>query len=156
MINKDKENNHVSPFVVDLSNAGMKDLALLGGKNASLGELIGALSPKGINVAGGFAVTSNAYWEFIYSNKFKEPLQKIFDRLDRKNFSNITAVSKSAKELILSGELPDNTKEDVINAYHAIEKQYGEFTDVAVGSSATSEDYPVPVLRVCMNHNINN
>lgn len=151
-------------FVVNFSSIGLKDLNLVGGKNASLGEMIKSLRSKGINVPGGFAVTSVAYWEFIYANKLKEKLKAIFENLDRKTFLNIDAISDAAQNLILSGTLPDETIKQVQIAYHKLESEYGEFVDVAVRSSATAEDLPTAsfagqhqsFLNICGEQAINN
>jgi pyruvate,water dikinase len=114
----------------------------VGGKNASLGELIHFLKPKGINVPDGFAVTSLAYWEFIYSNKLKEPIQRVFEKLDKENFSNLETISSALRELILESKLPPETIRGVKLAYHQLCEKYGPHCDVAVRSSATAEDLP--------------
>ncbi len=132
----------IENLVVDFSQVSMKDVALVGGKNASLGELIQSASRLKINVPSGFALTSVAYWDFIYFNKLKEPLEKLFAKLDKKNFKNIETVSDTAQKLILTSKLPHETIKLVKLSYLKMQEKYGKNTDVAVRSSATAEDSP--------------
>lgn len=129
-------------FVVDFNTIGIKDIALVGGKNASLGELINSLKPKGINVPDGFAVTSLAYWDFIYSNGLKDAIDDILLKLDTEKFLNLETISATLRKLILSGELPEETSKGVKLAYKKMCDAYGDLCDVAVRSSATAEDLP--------------
>jgi len=129
-------------FIKSFSEITMKDIVSVGGKNASLGEMIKNLSPKGINIPGGFALASSAYWEFLYRNNIKETIEKLLATLDRKEFSNLKAIGKEIRELILSKKMPDEITRMINNEYLVLCKKYGMVADVAVRSSATAEDLP--------------
>ncbi len=134
--------NLTEKIVVNLADINMKDVSLVGGKNASLGELIQSLAGKEIKVPGGFALTSVAYWDFINSNKLKEPIQSVINKLDRKYFKNIETISDAIRQLILCSTLPRNTIKLVRLQYLKMQEEYGKNCDVAVRSSATAEDLP--------------
>ncbi len=120
-----------------------KDVGLVGGKNASLGEMFSQLNKKGINVPDGFATTSFAYWYFLKKNNLLPKLKEIFKKLDVKNIRNLQAVGKKARNLISKAELPEDLKEEIIKSYRILSKKYKQKNlDVAVRSSATAEDLP--------------
>lgn len=129
-------------FIVELSEVSMADVPLVGGKNASLGELISTLKSKGINVPEGFATTTFAFYDFLYANKLKEPIAKLLSGLDRKNFSNLRETGSAIRELILNAPFQEELENQIKETYKKLCDKYGEFTDVAVRSSATSEDLP--------------
>lgn len=118
------------------------DVSLVGGKNASLGEMYSCLTSKGVNVPNGFVVTAEGYRYYLRHNGFDKQLQKIFSKLNPKKLKSVQAVGKQARALILSGEIPEDLKEEILVAYRKLEKEYGKNTDVAVRSSATAEDLP--------------
>ncbi|MFH1401719.1 MAG: phosphoenolpyruvate synthase [Parcubacteria group bacterium] len=120
-----------------------KNVALVGGKNASLGEMFSQLSKKGIVVPDGFATTSLAYWQFLKENNFLPELKIIFKGLDVKDVKKLQQAGRQARELILGGEFSEDFKKELISAYKKLSKEYGqEDTDVAARSSATAEDLP--------------
>ncbi|MEN2994835.1 MAG: phosphoenolpyruvate synthase [Thermodesulfovibrio sp.] len=121
---------------------GIKDIPLVGGKNASLGEMLQKLSPKGINIPDGFAVTAEAYKYFIKYNGLLEPIKKLLSDLDKSNVTELKARGKKIRSLILNGKMPDDLSEAIIKAYKELENKYGLNVDVAVRSSATAEDLP--------------
>jgi pyruvate,water dikinase len=126
-------------IVVEFDQLSMNDVALVGGKNASLGEMIRELSGKGIKVPGGFATTSYAFWQFIDDNQLRN---KIFDRLDQLDSTNSKALKKAGKmirQLILKGKFSSDFKEAIKNAYEKIGQKS---ISLAVRSSATAEDLP--------------
>lgn len=129
-------------LILDFNEVGLNDVPLVGGKNASLGELINVLKSKGIRVPDGFALTSFAYWDFISSNKLKEPIRNIIDKLDKKDFLNLETISYTIRELILESKLTNNTIKEVHEAYQKLCSKYGKLCDVAIRSSATAEDLP--------------
>lgn len=129
-------------FIKDFSEVTLEDLPLVGGKNASLGEMIRHLSPKGINVPEGFAITSLAYWDFIYGNQLKNEMDVLLAALDRKNFSNLAETGKQIRELILSNPIPGETELQILDYYDRLCRKHGYEVDVAVRSSATAEDLP--------------
>jgi len=118
------------------------DVALVGGKNASLGEMYNSLSSAGINILNGFCVTAMAYWDFIHTNKLFDPLSELMKTLDRKNFSNLSGIGTMARNLVLKAALPELLVKEILTSYQALCDQYGADTDVAVRSSATAEDLP--------------
>src|SRR3989344_2615856 len=120
-----------------------KDVQLVGGKNASLGEMFSRLFKKGINVPDGFAVTSEAYRYFLKKNNLLPELKKIFAKLDHKDIKSLQNTGESARSLILKSEFPNDLKKEIIANYHKLSKEYGrENIDVAVRSSAKAEDLP--------------
>lgn len=122
----------------DVRNA---DVASVGGKNASLGELMAHLSPAGITVPEGYAINAAAYWRFLDANGIREPITAAMARLDRQDLSNLAAVADEARALILQGAWPGDLME-AITAAHA-ELQQLDAGPVAVRSSATAEDLPM-------------
>lgn len=119
---------------------GINDIALVGGKNASLGELICSLKAVGINVPPGFATTSAAFWIFLDSNGLREKLSALMNQLDRKEFSNLSELGEEARRLIKDSALPAELNKELISAYERLRQEHGP--DVAVRSSATAEDLP--------------
>ena len=115
---------------------------MVGGKNASLGEMFSKLTKKGINVPDGFAISASAYWYFLKKNKILPKLKKIFGKLDVRNIKSLQETGKWARNLILNSEFPEDLKKEIIRNYRKLGKKYGENPDVAVRSSATAEDLP--------------
>jgi len=120
----------------------LDDLPFVGGKNASLGEMIGQLTPQGINVPTGFAITAYAYRYFIESAELEAKLRHLFADLNVDDVSNLQQHGKKARQLILSMEFPLELTQAIRVAYQELCDRYGEGTDVAVRSSATAEDLP--------------
>jgi len=129
-------------LILWFNQIGIKDIPLVGGKNASLGEMIQKLTPKGINIPDGFAVTAEAYKYFIKYNHLEEPIKKILSELDKSNVEDLKKRGKKIRNLLLNGEMPDDLTDAIVKAYSDLEKQYGKNVDVAVRSSATAEDLP--------------
>jgi pyruvate,water dikinase len=116
------------------------DVPLVGGKNASLGEMINSLGPSGISVPPGFATTSEAFWLFIDSNGLRERLSFLMNTLDRISFSNLSETGRQARTLIKKSHFPAQLTEEIREAYSEMNKDHN--LDVAVRSSATAEDLP--------------
>ena len=122
---------------------GMVDVPLVGGKNASLGEMYTNLTSRGVNVPYGFALTSTFYWKFIKANGLDKELSEIFAKLDPKNLQSVRLVGKTAREKIATGVLPEDLKKDLFEAYAKLSQKYNvENTDVAVRTSGVAEDNP--------------
>ncbi|MFW5968413.1 MAG: PEP/pyruvate-binding domain-containing protein, partial [Persicimonas sp.] len=118
------------------------DTGIVGGKNASLGEMIGALAESGIAVPDGFATTSDAYWRFVEENDLGEAIRSQFEALDSEE-RTLEEVGQAVRELFLGGEFPDEVASDIAEAYEELSKRYEtDRADVAVRSSATAEDLP--------------
>ncbi|MHB1278254.1 MAG: phosphoenolpyruvate synthase [Bacteroidia bacterium] len=129
-------------YLLRFSEIGIKDIPRVGGKNASLGEMYRNLSGKGVAVPDGFALTAEAYWAFIDHNGFRKKLVEIISRLDTTDFSNLAETGKACRELIMSGKLPEELKEKIVDGYAYLTKQYGKEVSLATRSSATAEDLP--------------
>ncbi|MEJ5339468.1 MAG: pyruvate, water dikinase [Aquificaceae bacterium] len=129
--------------LVWLDEVGIEDIPLVGGKNASLGEMIRNLSSLGVNVPYGFVVTSEAYYEFIRYNHLEEEIRKILRGLDPKDVVDLAKRGHQIRELIKGGEFPKEIEEGIKTYYQRLSERYGSFAvDVAVRSSATAEDLP--------------
>ncbi|TAF05091.1 MAG: phosphoenolpyruvate synthase [Nostocales cyanobacterium] len=133
-----KEQALVLPF----NTVGIADIAFVGGKNASLGEMIQQLRSKGVKVPTGFATTAFAYRYFITTAGLEARLRKIFDNLDVEDVDNLRQCGKQARSLMLETPFPLDLQEAIARSYQALCQEYGEDTDVAVRSSATAEDLP--------------
>ncbi len=129
-------------FILWFDELGIEDVPLVGGKNASLGEMYRNLSSKGVKVPNGFAVTSHAYNYFLEKNKIKDDIKAILKGLDTHNMKNLNEKGRKVRETILKAELPKELKDEISSSYQKLCKQYGAHADVAVRSSATAEDLP--------------
>ena len=129
-------------FIKQLKKVGIEDVPEVGGKNASLGEMIRYLAPKGVKIPGGFVVTATTYRYFLKQTGLDKFIKKTLQGLDTKNFADLAARGKFIRESIKSAELPENLKKEIVKNYQLMEKEYGKNVDVAVRSSATAEDVP--------------
>jgi len=120
----------------------IEDVPSVGGKNASLGEMIRSLGEKGVNVPGGFAVTAYAYKYTIEKAGVDKKIKEILSDLDTHNVHNLAERGEKIRNLIKNTPLPKELEEDIRKHYQEMEKRYGENVDVAVRSSATAEDLP--------------
>lgn len=132
-------NNSYIRFFDDLRS---KDTAEVGGKNASLGEMISQLGPKGIHIPAGFATTAQAYWDFLDQSGLREKLSKLLSDLDKENFSNLKNIGKKARDMVMKAELHNELVESIREAYDKLEEKEKNLQSVAVRSSATAEDLP--------------
>ncbi|UYZ59655.1 phosphoenolpyruvate synthase [Hymenobacter latericus] len=117
-------------------------VALVGGKNASLGEMFNRLTPQGINVPNGFATTAAAYWLFLDENNLREPLARLMAQVDKQEYSNVQQIGAQARELLRSARIPAPVAASIIDAYRELCASYDREIQVAVRSSATAEDLP--------------
>ena len=121
----------------------LKDVELVGGKNASLGEMYSVMTQKGVNVPNGFALTAKGYWHYLKENGIEQDLKKAFFGMKKGNLESLQKTGKKARELILKGSFPEDLEKEILESYRKLSGQYGQkFTDVAVRSSATAEDLP--------------
>lgn len=130
----------MATFIKQFKDISLNDIALVGGKNASLGELMKHLTHKGINVPDGFAVTSAAFRTFIEFNHLQLPLLTIMQQLDKRSFSNLRETGSKARELFMKAKMPPAITEAILDAYHQLSES--SLIEVAVRSSATAEDLP--------------
>ncbi|HRW04653.1 MAG TPA: phosphoenolpyruvate synthase, partial [Caldilineaceae bacterium] len=119
------------------------DVPLVGGKNASLGEMIRALSVKGVQIPDGYAVTAQAYRAFLQYNELDDRIHAILQELDPKNVDDLLTRTGQVRHLILSGDFPEDMRAEILTYYHDLGLAYNiSNPDVAVRSSATAEDLP--------------
>jgi pyruvate, water dikinase len=129
-------------FILWFDELGIEDVPLVGGKNASLGEMYRNLNKKGVNIPNGFAVTAYAYRYFLKKAKIQDKIKQILSDLNTHSIRNLTERGRKVRELILEAEFPQELKEEISKAYKKLYSQYRVNTDVAVRSSATAEDLP--------------
>lgn len=130
-------------YLLDLQNAGIRDIELVGGKNASLGEMLQNLTQLGIKIPGGFIITVEAYREFINYNKLEKEIKKIINSIDFDDIESLRRGGLGTRQLIKNSKFPKSLSQDIINKYYELSKIYNQdMTDVAVRSSATAEDLP--------------
>jgi pyruvate,water dikinase len=127
-------------YVKKLNKLNLQDIDLVGGKNASLGEMIGNLSELGINVPGGFATTSHAYRDFLEHKNLGDRINNALDNLNVDNISDLTATGKKIRAWVLETELPNKLMLEIEREWQ--EMSGGKDIAVAVRSSATAEDLP--------------
>jgi len=121
---------------------GIEDVPLVGGKNASLGEMFQKLSGQGIRVPHGFAITAEAYKHMLDSAGAWDPLHAELDDLDPDDVTALARKGKRAREIVYGAELPDDLAAEIVAAYRMLQDEYGEEVSLAVRSSATAEDLP--------------
>ena len=132
-----------SKHILFFNQISIADIAKVGGKNASLGEMYCQLNPIGIKIPNGFAVTADGYRLFRKENNLEKPLEDLLLSLDTKEYSNLSSIGEKARNLILSATFPEEINVDIRAAYQELCKQCNiNYLDVAVRSSATSEDLP--------------
>lgn len=149
----------IVPLVIPFSRLRMKHVAQVGGKNASLGEMINALAPRGIPIPDGFATTAAAYWEFIDANGLRKLIKTELKGLDATKSSDVAARAGRIRQAILAAKMPDDIRKAIVKAYGelgsrtnsprlrhpSLKTREGKgmgYVDVAVRSSATAEDLP--------------
>ncbi|MGI9220758.1 MAG: phosphoenolpyruvate synthase [Woeseiaceae bacterium] len=130
----------MNPYVIKLEELGMHDVEVVGGKNASLGEMIGNLSSLGVSVPGGFATTAAAYREFLSESNLDSQIAELLDGLDVDDIPALTSAGKTIRDAIMASPLPAQLMEQIESAW--TEMSAGRDIAVAVRSSATAEDLP--------------
>lgn len=135
--------NKKKQFILWFNELTNKDVPYVGGKNASLGEMYQKLVPKGIHIPNGFALTAYAYRYFLVRNKLDIRIQEILKNLDTTDVRNLAKKGYAVRQAILESPLPEELKVAISKAYRELSKEYKTYAvDVAVRSSATSEDLP--------------
>ncbi|KAI8813389.1 phosphoenolpyruvate synthase [Cladochytrium replicatum] len=141
-------NGHSQPLVLWFEEVGLKDIAIVGGKNASLGEMIRTLTHKGISVPGGFATTSYAYQYFVQQAGIETRLREILGSLDVSDVNALARAGNLARQIILETPFPKDLGDSIIRSYREMCNRFGgphrggAELDCAVRSSATAEDLP--------------
>jgi pyruvate,water dikinase len=130
-------------YIRFFNELNIKDVPIVGGKNASLGEMYQNLTPKGVNIPNGFATTSDAYWLLLEENAIKDKISAILNDLDIADTKNLQERGLKVRNLILNSHLPKALAEELLEAYKILSNEYGsQNIDVAVRSSGTAEDLP--------------
>ena len=130
------------PYIRWFNEIGIDDVPLVGGKNASLGEMYQNLTAEGVRVPNGFAVTATAYEYVLTHNNAWQQLHEALDGLDPDNIKELQARGERARTIIYSCELPGDLKAEILQGYAQLKQEYGENISLAVRSSATAEDSP--------------
>jgi len=130
-------------FVRRFAELRLKDVPVVGGKNASLGELLAELVPLGVRVPDGFATTADAYRELLRRSELEPTIRDILRDVRRDDVDDLVRRSARIRELVMRAPLPPELEKEIASAYRALSRAYGDdATDVAVRSSATAEDLP--------------
>ncbi len=129
-------------LIKHFSDIKISDIPSVGGKNASLGEMYSTLSSKGILVPEGFAVTANAYWQFIRENKLEDIIRNLLSELNLITFDNLPQVALQIRNKIMEAKFPKSLEEEIIEAFRLLTKNTSHIKSFAVRSSATAEDLP--------------
>ena len=133
-----KENKNILWF----DELGIEDIPMVGGKNASLGEMYSSLTKLGVKIPFGFAVTAYAYNTFVDESGLRSKISEILDGLDTSDLINLQNKGQRVRSAIMDAYFPEILKLQILRAYKKLEEKYGKHVDVAVRSSATAEDLP--------------
>ena len=134
---KDKKN------ILWFDETGIEDVPLVGGKNASLGEMHRSLSKKGVKVPNGFSVTAHAYREFVKTTGLDKKIRELLRGVNAKNVSKLIERGREIRATIMRADLPKELEQEIEAAYRELSREYKmKNADVAVRSSATAEDLP--------------
>ena len=118
------------------------DVPLVGGKNASLGEMYRELTPQGIRVPNGFAIGAQAYRDMLEAAQAWQPLHALLDDIRKEDVEELARRAHHAREIVYGAGLSKDLRNEILKAYHELQNEYGEDLSVAVRSSATAEDLP--------------
>ncbi len=130
-------------FILAFSQISIKDIPLVGGKNASLGEMYCRLTPQGVPVPNGFAVTAYAYRYLLKKAHIKDDIKRALKGLDTKNVRDLATRGQRVREIIIGAKFPTDLERAIKQAYRDLSRHFGMVNvDVAVRSSATAEDLP--------------
>lgn len=130
-------------FVLSFNQIGIKDIPLVGGKGASLGEMYQKLTKQGVKVPPGFVVTAYAYRYFLKKAKIDREIKRILEGLNTHNLKDLAVRGQRVRQVILQAEFPPELKKSILAAYRQLSKKFkSRAVDVAVRSSATAEDLP--------------
>lgn len=132
----------MAKYIRKFQEVSLGDVELVGGKNASLGEMIQSLANEGIRVPDGFVITSEGYSALLEHGGISESLRVLLQGLDKSNVAELSRRGKQARAMIRKTGLPDDLSLEICQAYKDLCEQFGDAADVAVRSSATAEDLP--------------
>ena len=129
-------------YIHYFKNITIDDIPLVGGKNASLGEMYCQLTSQGVKIPNGFAVSAQAYRYILDHNNAWDALHDALDDLDADDMDDLAQRGKRARDIVYGAELPDDLQAEILAAYHELQAEYGDSLSLAVRSSATAEDLP--------------
>jgi len=133
---------HDEKLILWFDEIGIEDVPLVGGKNASLGEMYQKLTSKGVAVPHGFAITAYAYRHLLKTAGIAQAIEDALAGLDTNDMRNLQERGEKARDIIRTAQFPDDLRQAIAVAYAKMEERYGKDVDVAVRSSATAEDLP--------------
>src|SRR3954463_11426735 len=113
-------------YTVDLKDVDLAQINVVGGKNASLGEMIKNLSNLGISIPLGFAITVEGYWRFLQHNKLEQAMVGICKEIDMDNLISLRKGGTKVRQLIRQGKFPNDLQEEILEQYHTLSKTYGQ------------------------------
>ena len=128
--------------IVWLKDVSMTDVEKVGGKNASLGEMISGLNSQGVRVPGGFATTAEAFESFLAHSDLKNKINSLLSSLDITNIQELTKTGSLIRKWVEEAPFPDDLHQSIVDGYEKLTRQYGSDVTFAVRSSATAEDLP--------------
>ncbi len=129
-------------YIRSFGEIGIDDVPLVGGKNASLGEMYRNLTAGGVKVPNGFAITADAYRYVLEQANAWQPLHEVLEGLKPDDMDDLARRGRQAREIVYGAPLPDDLKAQILDGYRQLRQQYGEDMSLAVRSSATAEDLP--------------
>ncbi|MDH3602077.1 MAG: phosphoenolpyruvate synthase [Candidatus Tectomicrobia bacterium] len=129
-------------FIRWFAETGLGDIPLVGGKNASLGEMYRELAAQGVNVPNGFAITAEAYRYFLHESQLDQQIKVTLSDLDTHDIDNLRQRGRQVRQAIVAAPLPGALERAIVEAYDGLAAESHEHVDVAVRSSATAEDLP--------------
>ncbi len=132
------ENDYVRWF----DQISMNDVSVVGGKNASLGEMYRELTPRGVRIPNGFATTATAYMRFLAESGLSQKISRILSEIRVEDVESLHSGAEQIRQLILNASLSDELSQAILEAYQQLCRERGQTADVAVRSSATAEDLP--------------
>ena len=128
--------------IVWLKDVGMSDVEKVGGKNASLGEMISGLNSQGVRVPGGFATTAEAFESFLGHSDLKNKINELLSNLDITNIQELTKTGLLIRQWVEEAPFPEDLHQSIVESYEKLTQQLGSDVTFAVRSSATAEDLP--------------
>ncbi len=129
-------------YTLDFDEIGLKDVARVGGKNASLGQLFNALKPMGVGALDGFATTADAYHRLLIERNLEFQLRSLLSDFDPEDVDELAARGHAARAAVLETPLPDELRSAILSAYDRLCARLGREPEMAIRSSATAEDLP--------------
>ncbi|RKR83731.1 phosphoenolpyruvate synthase [Mucilaginibacter gracilis] len=130
-------------FILNLNEVGINDIEIVGGKNASLGEMIQNLTQLDVRIPGGYVITVEAYKQYIAHNALQEKIREIVKSADLNDIDALRHCGLKVRRMVAAGDFPDFLIDEITEAYHNLSQLYKQTdVDVAVRSSATAEDLP--------------